>query len=120
MSSDEVKRNPGVMTVLFPGYCTIPRLRYGRPRGVRQTGPSPSARLFETAFIPRDDDQAMNERGGHNQTIFDGQRLAGSAKVGEEFCPAKTRGDFPRKADNFGHTLVELAFQSMTASSGGQ
>jgi hypothetical protein len=66
------------------------------------------ARLFEIAFIPRDDDQAMNERGGCNQTIFDGHRLAGSAKVGEEFCPAKTRGGFPRKADDLGYTPPSL------------
>lgn len=41
-------------------------------------------------------------------------------EVGGELRPAKTRGGFLRKADDFGHTLVEPAFQSMMASSGRQ
>src|SRR5215813_3226364 len=78
------------------------------------------ARLFEIARVPRDHDQAMNERGSRNQTIFDGQRLAGSAEVREKLRPSKSRHGFPRKAEDFCHAFVEPAFQPAAAFSGRQ
>src|SRR5262245_30704187 len=77
-------------------------------------------RLFEVACIPRDNDQFMNQRGGRNQTIFDGQRLTGSSKVSDKLSPAKTCVGFERKAEDSGYAFIEPPFQSLAAFSGGQ
>src|SRR6266851_3768051 len=74
----------------------------------------------EISRISGDDDQVMDERGGRNQAVFDGYRLAGAAQIGEQLRPTQTDFRGPRQAGEFGHSLFEPAFQPPAALASGQ